>query len=127
MKYVIAFMTLLVCSIPVQAKLIQDPFELILNSLHQCYDNENKIGAELAKCLLAKTRKSSNPEGYKVNIVDDNPSKTIPSNITITIYNKWGQVFVCKGIAQEKIIIKKCTGKKIPKLNPGEELSITPP
>ena len=77
--------------------------------------------------MFFKVKSSANPDKYKVTIVDDNPSKTIESNITITIYNKFGQVFTCTGTAQEKIVIKDCTAKKIPPLTPDEELSITPP
>ncbi|KTC65050.1 Uncharacterised protein (plasmid) [Legionella adelaidensis] len=106
---------------------MQDKLNLVIHTMNICYENENKVGVDLAKCMLEKFEKMDNPQGYRVNVTDENPSKVIPHAITISIYNKYGQMIICNGTAQAKIVINNCTEQQKQPLNAGQELSITPP
>lgn len=94
--------------------------------MNQCYEDENKLGTELAKCVLKGLEHFDNPYGYHVQMRDENPSKTITREISLIITDKYGHVLKCKAIAKEKIVFKKCVNEKIPNYTPEKQMSIKP-
>lgn len=127
MKQSLKLMCFWVLVFPMAVNAAEDKLQVIFDTMHHCYHEDNQIGTSLARCMLKKLEHDKNPEGYRVQIVDDNPNKQIASNMTLTIYNKAGLVIVCKGIAKEKIQITGCTGQKLQPLTPGQVISIEPP
>ncbi|QMT60660.1 hypothetical protein [Legionella sp. PC997] len=92
--------------------------EFLIQMMNHCYEDENKLGTELAECILKKMRGVNNPNGYHVLMKDENFSKTVASEFTLLIYDKYGNILICKGIAKEKIVFKQCDTKKIINFDP---------
>lgn len=101
--------------------------EVIISTMHVCYDDENATGVELAKCMLDKLKEYPNPYDYRVSVYADSDNKNVPGVISIVIYNTKGQFFRCVGTTGDNIVIKQCLRKRLPPLTPGQELSIMPP
>ncbi|WP_258956500.1 hypothetical protein [Legionella sainthelensi] len=76
----------------------------------------------MAECILDKMRNVYNPHQYHVLLKDENFSKTIESEFSLVIYDKYGDILLCKGVAKEKIVFKKCDNKKIPNFDPKKML-----
>lgn len=105
----------------------EDAFAIIISSLESCYNNTDLTGTRLARCVLTKLRSHINPDDYRVNFYQESFDRKVAGEIYLTIYNKYGQVFMCTGVAQKNIKINKCWAKKVKALSPGDDLSITPP
>lgn len=124
-QYLIGLLTVCMFVMPAQANQPTPP-EIMIKVLNHCYEDENKIGTELAKCFLEKMKGVKNPNGYKIYFSVENFNKTIASPVSLTIYDKYGNAMICKGIAKEKIVFKDCIIKKIPNFSPGKAMSIDP-
>lgn len=132
MRYIFVMLLSLVLTAPALAKPLDakskdDAFALIINSLESCYNATTLTANPLAKCVLGKLRSHINPDEYRVNFYQEHFDRAVESEIYLTIYNKYGQVFMCNGVAQKTIKINKCWAKKVKALTAGEQLSITPP
>lgn len=127
MKYIFGLILLFTFLIPAQAEEGEEKLALVIEAMDQCYEVENQVGADLAKCIRKKLEQDGNPQGYLVNIFVENLSKDVMSNITVTVYNKSGLVIVCYGKAQHKIQLTHCTGKQEHPFSKEKMLSIEPP
>ncbi|ARB90868.1 hypothetical protein [Legionella longbeachae] len=116
----IALMVSFLFALSIHAEETASSPEFLIKIMNHCYEDENKIGAELAECILDKMRNVNNPHQYHALIRDENFSKTVESDFSLVIYDKYGDVLVCKGIAKEKIVFKKCDSKKIPNFDPNK-------
>lgn len=127
MRYLIVVLLLL--SAPIQAKTTatEDPFAIILSTLSDCYEKAEVIDPNIAKCCLKKMQKYPNPDGYRVNIAYDSFDRQKPINVTLTIFNKYGEIFICKGLAQQRIVFEECIAEKKDKMSKDQEISIVPP
>ena len=114
--------------LPSYARTVANPPELVVSLLNYCYETENQFGVDLAQCLLKKLQSFSNPDEYRVSLLDDQPKygKTKARPFAMTIYNKFGDVLTCEGTAKEKIVFTTCISKKIPKITPSQQMSIDP-
>lgn len=131
MVYLITFFLLLISFIP-QAQADDEPIvlnspEVIIATLHYCYEKENQTGVDLAKCALDELEQYPNPFGYKVSVFMDSEDKNVPGVISLIIYNNTGQFFRCTGTTGEKIVITQCLRKRLPPLTPAQKISIIPP
>ena len=126
-NYFISLFLLVFCTL-LHANAVNNPPELVINLMNYCYETKNQFGIDLAKCILNKLDKIDNPFGYRVALYDAQPqyAKNKSRPFSLTIYNKFGDVLLCQGIAQEKIIFNKCEHSKVPDLTPAKELSINP-
>jgi hypothetical protein len=113
MKHGIVFIIFFLLTTALSAAKARGEMDLIITTMNHCYEKQNKTGIDLAKCMLAKFGKKDNPDGYKINITDDNPGKLTASIFKIEISNKYGHLFKCIGIAAEKIKLKQCTAQKV--------------
>lgn len=131
MVYLIPFLILLISVIP-PAQAADEPIvlnspEVIIATLHLCYEEDNQTGVDLSKCMLNELEQYPNPFGYKVSVYMDSESKNIPGVISIVIYSNKGQFFRCTGTTGEKIVINQCLRKRLPPLTPAQKISIIPP
>ena len=125
MKIFSVFVLLFTYAVAPQADNTPDSFSLIIDSLNTCYDTEHKEGTRLGRCVLKKLEKAN--IHYRVRLDTNSFDRSKPTNVTITIYNKFGDVYTCKAVAQKIIEFKQCTGKKIPELTPAQGISFEPP
>jgi hypothetical protein len=123
MNYFFCITLVLLFAQPLRAKATEEPFELIITSLQQCYANKTLMGPKLAKCVLGKLNKSKNPEGYRVSFTQESFDRTILGHFELTIANKKGEVFTCIGTTSEVITFDSCTAKRV---LPPNGVSITP-
>lgn len=101
--------------------------ETAMKTIATCYDVENKVGVDLAKCVADKMKSYANPLDYKVNIQMDNLTKATSGTITILMYNKNGYRISCTGTASQTISITQCLSGQGQPLTKGQDLSISPP
>ncbi|AUH73272.1 Uncharacterised protein [Legionella sainthelensi] len=121
MRFIILMVSFLF-SLSIHAEETASSPEFLIKIMNHCYEDENKMGPELAECILDKMRNVYNPHQYHVLLKDENFSKSIESEFSLVIYDKYGDVLVCKGVAKEKIVFKKCDNKKIPNFDPKKML-----
>ncbi|KTD61114.1 hypothetical protein [Legionella spiritensis] len=127
MKWLSVLLLSLLMTMPARADEHTRVVAFLVSIMNHCYEDDNKAGLELAKCMMQVLSKHNNPQQYRVNIYDEHPDRNVASYFKITVYNKEGLVVSCTGIAKETIDIKQCTGKKIVPLTPGKEMPITQP
>ncbi|MGL6036234.1 MAG: hypothetical protein ACRC0B_03580 [Legionella sp.] len=110
MRYIFVMLLSIVLTAQALAQTIDaqnkdDAFALIINSLESCYNNSTLTATPLAKCVLGKLRSHINPDEYRVNFYQESFDRNVAGEIYLTIYNKYGQVFMCNGVAQKTIKI----------------------